>query len=105
MTNEAPICQTQTNINTIQDKNSSIISSELVKTTLEGLTTDENKMLARGILPLKIKEKFSEVKKTQLLPVLWEYINRKVTISKSDKIEKFLRLFRDILKTKMKGEF
>jgi len=90
MTNEAPICQTQTNINTIQDKNSSIISSELVKTTLEGLTTDENEMLARGILPSKIKEKFSEVKKTQLLPVLWEYIDRKVTISKTDRIEAYI---------------
>jgi|GEM_PF-4269163 len=47
MTNKAPICQTQTNLNTIHDRNSSIISSELVKTTLKGLTTDESEMLGQ----------------------------------------------------------
>jgi len=87
MTNEDSIRQTQSNINTIQDKNSSIMSSELIKTMLKGLTTDENEMLARGVLPSKIKENFSEFKKSEILPKFCEFKDRKVVISEGDRIE------------------
>jgi len=86
MTNEASIRQTQSNINTIQDKNFSIISQELIQTMLEGLTTDENEMLSRGVLPSKIKEKFSEFKKSDILPKIWEFKDRQVVISLGDRI-------------------
>jgi len=68
------------------DKNVLLISEKIQGITRD-LTPDEREMIAGGTTPLKILEKFPGLKKSEMLPILWQYIDRQVIISKSEGIE------------------
>jgi len=89
MSSDMPISQTVTNNNTFSDKNIALIS-EKIETVMKNLNSDEQKMISQGVGPSKVFQKLSEFKKTQILPVLWAHIDRKVTISKTDRIEAYV---------------
>jgi len=74
------------NNNTLSDKNVLLISEKIENVTKD-LTDDEREMIARGVLPLRILEKFPEIKKASILTKLWEHVNRRVVISENDGIE------------------
>jgi len=63
------------------------ISTEIIRDVVGNLNADEKEMISRGVIPLKVLEKFTGFKKSQILPILWEYVPRKVVISATDKIE------------------
>jgi len=86
MSSGMPISQTVTYNNTFSDKNVLLISEKIENVTKD-LTDDEREMIARGVLPLKILERFPGVKRSDLFPKLWEFIDRRIIISKGDNIE------------------
>jgi len=94
MSSDMPISQTVTNNNTFSDKNVLLISEKIENVT-KGLIDDEKEMISRGVIPLKVLEKFTGFKKSQILPILWEYVPRKAVISTTDKIEAIIHNGKD----------
>jgi len=74
------------NINT-EDKTFSPIIPKSIQDITENLAPDEREMIARGFLPSKILEKLNGLKKTEFLPRIWEFTDRRVIVSKGDNIE------------------
>jgi len=71
------------------------ISTEIIQDVVGNLNADEKEMISRGVIPLKVLEKFTGFKKSQILPILWEYVPRKVVISATDKIEAIIHNGKD----------
>jgi len=71
------------------------ISTEIIQDVVGNLNADEKEMISRGVIPLKVLEKFTGAKKSQILPILWEYVPRKVVISATDKIEAIIHNGKD----------
>jgi len=63
------------------------ISTEIIQDVVGNLNADEKEMISRGVIPLKVSERLQGFKKSEILPVLWEFIPRRVVISTSDRIE------------------
>jgi len=63
------------------------VPEELIRDAIANLNADEREMISRGVVPLRIQERFAGFKKSQILPFLWEHVPRKVVISKTDRIE------------------
>jgi len=91
MTETDPSASPDNNINDSRHINATPISAEIIRDAIADLNADEREMISRGVIPLRILEKFSGFKKYQILPVLWEYVPRKVVISQNDRIEALIR--------------
>ena len=83
---DPPVAQ-DNNINDSRHISLAPISTEIIQDVVGNLNADEKEMISRGVIPLKVLEKFTGFKKSQILPILWEYVPRKVVISTTDKIE------------------
>jgi len=82
------------NINT-EDKTFSPITSKSIQDIIENLAPDERGMIEKGVLPSQIQEKLEGLKKTEILSKIYEFVNRRVTISKDDRIEALIHNGKD----------
>jgi len=62
-------------------------SLETIKNIVAQLSADEKAMIGRGTWPSEVLEKLQGFKKTEVLPRLWEFIDRRLIISESDGIQ------------------
>jgi len=82
------------NINT-EDKTFSPIIPKSIQDITQNLTPDERRMIEKGVLPSQIQEKFEGLKKTDILSKIYEFVNRRVIISKDDRIEALIHNGKD----------
>jgi len=82
------------NINT-EDKTFSPIIPKSIQDITQNLAPDERGMIERGVLRSRIQEKFEGLKKTDILSKFYEFVNRRVIISKNDGIEAIIHNGKD----------
>jgi len=85
---------TNNNINT-EDKTFSPVIPKSIQDITQNLAPDERGMIEKGVLPSKILEKLQGLKKTEILPKIWEFVDRRVTISENDGIEAIIHNGKD----------
>ena len=91
---DPPSVTINNNIN-IEDKTFSPVTSKSIQDITENLAPDERGMIEKGVLPLQIQEKLEGLKKTEILSKIYEFVNRRVTISKNDGIEAIIHNGKD----------
>ena len=72
-----------------------LISREAIENMLKTLNPDEKGMIEKGVIPSKILDKPQGLKKTEVLPRIWEFVDRRVTISENDGIEAIIHNGKD----------
>jgi len=73
--------------NTFLNRNLFPMTSDSIQDIVKNLSSDEREMVARGVLPSKILERLNGLKKIEFLSRIWEFIDRRVIVSKGDNIE------------------
>jgi len=91
---DPPVAQ-DNNINDSRHISLAPISTEIIRDVVGNLNADEKEMISRGVIPLKVLEKFTGFKKSQILPIISEYIPRNVIISATDRIEAIIHNGKD----------
>jgi len=86
-----PLLETTNNNINAKDKTFSPIVPKLIQDITQNLAPDERGMIEKGVLPSKILEKHQGLKKTEILPKIWEFVDRRVVISKNDGIEALIQ--------------